>query len=164
MRGHDTHARRGDGHYARGMPAQPRPSGAPASTTLERSLIVLTAVALWSIAPPYLGPLVGLGLDVSATVEVVDHVVPGLLAAAAALIARSYVRRGQTDSIQPLAALGVCVLAGLFQTVTHFTLVLHAGEPLQPVDSVILHATPGPVLLLLSLWLLLRPAPQDAAR
>ncbi len=128
----------------------------------ERMLAVLAALGAWSIVPPYLGPLVGLELDVPASVEVVDHVVPGLIVVAAALLARRLAQRGETDSLASLAALGICVLAGLMQTVSHFTLVLDAGGPLQPVAAVVLHATPGPALLGLSLWLLLRPAPGDA--
>lgn len=134
----------------------PEPAQSP-TQRLERWLLVLAGVAAWSIVPPYLGPLVGLELAVAASVEVVDHVIPGVAAIAAALVARSEVRRGDDESVRVLAALGICVLAGLFQTVTHFTLVLDAGGPLQPVDSVLLHATPGPVLMGLSLWLLLRP-------
>ena len=140
-----------------------QPSNASARTPLERWLIALAALAAWSIVPPYLGPLIGLDLDVAATVEVVDHVLPGLCAVAAAYIALVEVRRGQTDSFRALAALGVCALAGLFQTVSHATLALNAGSPGHPVDSVVLHATPGPLLLGLSLWLLLRPQPGDAA-
>jgi len=121
-------------------------------------------VAAWSIVPPYLGPVIGLELEVASSVEVVDHVLPGASAIAAALIARGEVRRGDDESVRVLAALGICVLAGLFQTVTHFTLVLDAGGPLQPVDSVVLHATPGPVLMGLALWLLLRPPSPARAR
>ena len=131
---------------------------------LERWLIALAAVAAWSIVPPYLGPVVGLELDVASSVEIVDHVVPGLCAVAAALIALADARHGVTDSVRALAALGVCALAGLFQTVSHFTLVLHAGEPQAPVAAVVLHASPVPVLLALSVWLLLRSPPGDTAR
>jgi hypothetical protein len=119
--------------------------------------MALAAIAAWSILPPYLGPVLGFELDVPARIEVIDHVVPGVSAVIAALIALSYARRGQTDGVAMLAALGVCVLAGLFQTVSHLTLVLDAGGPLQPVDSVVWHATPGPLLLALALVLLLRP-------
>lgn len=121
-------------------------------------------VAAWSIVPPYLGPLVGLELDVSDKLEIVDHVIPGLCAVAAAVIALLEVRRGATQSVRYLSALGICFLAGLFQSVTHFTLVRDAGDALRPVDTVILHATPGPVLLALSLWLLLSAPPEDARR
>lgn len=139
------------------VPRQSEPPAAPAPQPIEKWLLALAALAIWSIVPPYLGPLVGLELDVASSVEVVDHVVPGVTACAGALIARAEVRGGAADSIRALAALGACALAGLFQTVTHAPLVLDAGGPLQPVDSVVLHATPGPALLLLSLWLLLAP-------
>lgn len=121
---------------------------------------MLAGLAAWSVVPPYLGPLLGLELDVPSSVEVVDHVVPGLAAFAAALLARSEVRRGELDSARVLAALGVCVLGGLFQTVSHTSLVFDAGGPLAPVAAVLLHASPGPLLLGLSLLLLLR-APSD---
>ena len=146
------------------MARQPEQAHVAARQPIERWLIGLAAVALWSIVPPYLGPLLGLELDVSSSLEIVDHILPGLSAFAGALIALSEARQGRTDSIRYLVALSVCVLAGLFQTVTHFTLVLDAGGPLQPVDSVVLHATPGPVLMLLSLWLLLWPPVGDTAR
>ena len=145
------------------MPTDSHPTPASADSPLERWLIALAAVAAWSIVPPYLGPVVGLELDVEATVEVVDHVIPGVCAIAGALLALGHARRRDTDSFRALAALGVCVLAGLFQTVSHATLVFNAGDPGHPVGSVVLHATPGPVLLALSLWLLLRADPQDAA-
>lgn len=125
--------------------------------------MALAALAAWSSVPPYLGPLVGLELEVASTVEVIDHVIPGLSAVAAAGIALFDARHGQTDSVRALAALGICVLAGLFQTVSHATLVLDAGGPLQPVGAVVLHATPGPALLAFALWLLLRSPSEDRA-
>ena len=135
----------------------------PAPARLERWLIALIAVAVWSILPPYIGPPLGLELDVPSTTEVVDHVVAGVLAIAAAALALSFARRGETDSLRLLAALGVCALAALFQFVTHVPLVLDAGGPLQPVGTVILHSTPSPVLLAMSLWLLLRPLPDETS-
>lgn len=139
------------------VPRQSEHAGAPGPQPIEKWLIALAAVAIWSIVPPYLGPLVGLELDVEASVEVVDHVLPGVIACAGALIALAEVRAGAADSTRALVALGACTLAGLFQTVTHAPLVLDAGGPLTPIDSVLLHASPGPALLVLSLWLLLAP-------
>jgi hypothetical protein len=122
-----------------------------------RWLAVVVAVAVWSILPPYVGPALGLELDVTKKIEAIDHLIPGLLAVIGASTALVLSRRGRFDSLPAFAGIAICALAGLFQTVSHVTLVLHAGGPLQPVDSVVLHASPGPVLLLLSLWLLLAP-------
>ncbi len=143
------------------MPGKTQPP-ATAPNPIERWLIALIAVAAYSMLPPYLGPLIGLELDVAASVEVIDHVVPGVLAIIAGFLALSFARRGETDSIRALSALGVCALGALLQTVSHIPLVLDAGGPQQPVGSVLLHSTPGPVLLALSVWLLLRPSPVDA--
>lgn len=131
---------------------------------MTRPLEILIAVAAWSILPPYVGPSLGLDLDVSTTVETVDHLIPGLLAVCGATLALVLARRGRSDSVLAFASLAVCALAGLFQTVSHVSLVAHAGGPLQPVGSVILHATPGPVLLGLSLWLLLAAPASETAR
>jgi hypothetical protein len=143
------------------VPATSSSHSTRATPRPERWLGLLIAVAAWSILPPYAGPLLGLDLDVSATVEVIDHLVPGLLAVAAAGAALVLARRGRSDSLPAFASLAVCALAGLFQTVSHVTLVRDAGDPLQPVGAVVLHASPGPVLLALSLWLLLRPLPSE---
>lgn len=132
------------------------------SAGLTRWLLALAAVGVWAILPPYVGPSLGLGLDVSSTVEAIDHLLPGLLTILAAGAALALERRGRSDSVLGFAALAVCALAGLFQTVTHIPLVGDAGSPVAPVGSVVLHSTPGPVLLVLSLWLLLRPLPDDA--
>jgi len=143
-------------HAARSTPPIP-------AAPLERWLRVLPIVAIWSILPPYIGPWLGLELDVSSTVETVDHLIPGVLATCAAGYALVLVRRGQAESLAAFAMLAACALAALFQTVTHVTLVRDAGGPLQPVGAVVLHASPGPVLLALALWLLLRP-PADQPR
>ena len=146
------------------MSPAPAPAPSPPDPRPARWLGVLIAVAAWSILPPYVGPSLGLELDVSATVETVDHLIPGLLAVCGATAALVLSRRGRPDSLLAFAGLATCALAGLFQTVTHFTLVLNAGGPLQPVGAVVLHASPGPVLLALSLWLLLRPPGASTAR
>lgn len=143
------------------MPRDPQRSSDAETTTFERALIALAAIAAWSILPPYLGPAIGLPLDVSATVELVDHVLPGLVAIAAAGLAFAESRRGRADGTPALAALGACALAGLFQTVSHAPLVLATGDPGHPVGAVVLHSTPGPVLLVLSLVLLLRPEREE---
>jgi hypothetical protein len=130
---------------------------------VTRALGILVAVAVWSILPPYVGPTLGLDLDVSSTVEVIDHLIPGLLAICGATLALVLTRRGEGDSALAFAGLALCALAGLFQTVSHVPLLADAGGPLAPVGSVVLHATPGPVLLGLSMWLLLTAPASDTA-
>jgi hypothetical protein len=130
---------------------------AQAPRRLVRWLAVLIGVAAWSILPPYVGPSLGLELDVTKKIEAIDHLIPGLLAVIGASTALVLSRAGRFDSLPAFSGLAVCALAGLFQTVSHISLVLHAGDPLQPVGSVALHASPGPVLLVLALWLLLAP-------
>jgi hypothetical protein len=110
-------------------------------------LVALLVVAAWSIVPPFIAEL-----DVARSVEIVDHVVPGLIATAAAGYA--VVERGKPGA---LIAIGICAVTGLWEMATHFTLVLDAGSAERPVGTVVLHATPGPMMLGLSLWLLLVP-------
>ena len=149
--------------------AQPtrRSGGEPIQTTPiapedTRWLVALLALSLWSILPPYLGPAIGLELDVSAATEVVDHLLPGVIAAAAAGYALYLARRGETDSLHALGALGVCALAGLWESASHFPLVLDAGDSARPWGAVLFHSTAGPAVLVLALWLLVR-GPSSAA-
>jgi hypothetical protein len=127
-----------------------------------RAQLVLALLGALSIVPPYLGPAIGLELDVPADVEVVDHVVPGVAivlgAAAAALLAR----RGEEGSLLSMALTGWCFLGGLWQTATHFPLVLEGGEAQAPWAAVALHSTAGPVIAVFALWLTLRPGGQTA--
>lgn len=120
--------------------------------------VALLLLGAWSILPPYIGPVVGLELDVKSSVEVVDHVLPGVVIILCAGVAALQVRRDEAaeDSTLNLLLMGTCALAGLWQTVTHAPLVFDGGEPGSPWDSVILHSTAGPILVLLSIWLFMR--------
>jgi hypothetical protein len=138
--------------------AAPTPATRPGRTAPELPwLAALVAVAAWSIVPPYLGPALGLELDVSSAVEIVDHVVPGVVALAAGAVALALARRGETDSTRALAAVGACALAALWGTASHAPLVLDAGGSERPWGAVLFHALPAAVLLALSLRLLLSP-------
>lgn len=132
-----------------------RPSTVPAPAGTG-SRITLAGLAAWSILPPYLGPLLGLELDVPAGVEAVDHLVPGALALAAAAWTVGLARRGETQSTRVSGAFAVCALAGFFQAVTHISLVFDIGDVGRPADAVLLHATAGPALLALAAWHLAR--------
>jgi hypothetical protein len=108
-----------------------------------------------SVLPPYLGPALGLELDVPGNVEVVDHVLPGVVVAlCGGLTAHSARRnRGTQPSLASLTLYSTAFLAGLFQTATHVPLLFDAGEPLTPWGAVLLHGTLAPVITLIALWL-----------
>ena len=114
--------------------------------------VALAAAAAWSVVPPYLAPLA-----VDDAVEVVDHVVPGVVSLLAALVVLRGARAGDRDTSVVLLALGICAVGGVWETLTHLTLVADAGEPGHPIGSVALHASAGPLLLATALWCLLRP-------
>lgn len=105
--------------------------------------------------PPYLGPVLGLELDVPENVEVVDHVLPGVVVAlCGGLTAHSARRdRGTQPSLTSLTLYSTAFLAGLFQTATHVPLLFDAGEPLTPWAAVLLHGTLAPVITVIALWL-----------
>jgi hypothetical protein len=124
------------------------------SEFLWRGLLV--ALGAWSILPPYIGPSLGMDLDVSSGVEFVDHAIPGALVVIGGTVSAVLVRGGAAGSLADVVALGVCCLAGFWEVATHFTLWLDAGEPGKPWDAVILHTTAGPVITILAGWLLLR--------
>ena len=105
---------------------------------VNRSFVALAVVAAASGVPPFLAEL-----DVADSVEIVDHVVPAVVATLAALFAPATI------------ALAICALSGFWEVATHVTLVFDAGTAGRPVGTVAVHALPGLALVGLSLWLLL---------
>jgi hypothetical protein len=65
---------------------------------------------VWATVSPWLGEAVGLGLDVATRLEIADHVIPGLVAlAAAALLAT---RGAKPGSVIWLGAGAIAFLTG----------------------------------------------------
>jgi hypothetical protein len=112
----------------------------------------------WAILAPYLGPAWELTARVPARVEVVDHVVPGALAAIAAVVGLA--RRGRSAKASPdaavVAASALAVLAGFWTTATHVPVLPLAADGELSWPAALLHASAGPPLLAASLVLLLR--------
>jgi len=131
-------------------------------TAVPYPQLALAVLGVWAILPPYIGPPLGLELNVAADVEVVDHVVAGgvvsLCAALAALLARraGQGELGDTGLTLLLALTGLCFLGGLWQVVTHVPLVADGGSPEAPWGTVLLHSTPGVPIVALALWLTLK--------
>ncbi|MGH2984749.1 MAG: hypothetical protein ACRDK5_10945 [Solirubrobacterales bacterium] len=118
--------------------------------------MLLVALGVCSALPPYIGPTIGLELDVSSATEVVDHVLPSLVVIGFGGLAGWLARTGSEGSALDVFAVGMCFLAGAWSTLTHLPLWFDAGQSDTPWGSVILHGTLGPILTVLSGWLLLR--------
>ena len=122
-----------------------------------RRALALGALGAWTVVVPYLDSAFGFEVDVAQRVEVVDHVVPGVVIVAASAVWLLHLMRSRAgeDSAVPLAAISLCFLGGLWVTSTHVPTVAKAGDPLVPWDAALFHSATGPVLLVLSLALLI---------
>ena len=122
------------------------------------------AAAGWAIVVPYLGPAWELTAMVPARVEVVDHVVPGALAALAAALCLA--RGGRDPEAGPdavaVAAGALAVLTGFWTTATHVPVLPVAADGELSWAAALLHVSAGPPLLAASLALLVRETRQAA--
>ena len=131
--------------------------------------LALAVLGAWSILPPYIGPPLGLELNVAANVEVVDHVITGVVVVLCGALSALLARRGGGAPLgapglaSMLALTGLCFLAGLWQVATHVPLVLEGGDPGAPWGAVLLHSTAGPVIAVIALWLTLRNPVDEAS-
>jgi hypothetical protein len=124
---------------------------------------LLTALGAWALAAPYVGPSLGLIVDVPPIVEVVDHVVPGLLVVTlggAYLLSGASLLPARAHGEAPggfltLAALGLAFLAGLWGTSTHVPLLVEAWAGDVSWGAALFHSVPGILIAVLSLALFL---------
>lgn len=94
---------------------------------------------------PYLGRPLGLVVDVAATTEAIDHVLPGLLVVAAApAIVRFEALRFELTLL--------AVLAGLWATSSHLPLVLDAVRGRVGWPTALWHTTSAVALLAVTAW------------
>jgi hypothetical protein len=115
---------------------------------------LLAAIGGFTAVTPYLAGAVGLDVDVAASVEVVDHVVPGLTVVGAAIAVLALGRR--TGDAQVLGAAMVALLAGLWVTASHAPLLADAADGDVGWGAALLHVAAGPPLLALSALLAAR--------
>jgi hypothetical protein len=121
----------------------------------------LAAIAAWTIAVPYIADPLGLTVPVRGIVEVVDHVIPGVLTVAAALYLRALAQRGPLAGQRlSLPVAGLAFLAGFWVLATHLPLVLDAARTDQPWDAAIFHSITGLPVAALAAWCVLRSAPE----
>lgn len=121
------------------------------SSASNRAAVAMTGLLVGVVAT--LPHLVGPRLDTASGVEVVDHVVPGVivLATSAAVVAA-----GRFVRISGTAILGAgltVVLAGLWMTATHVPLVAQAARHEAPWGATAYHcATAAAVLAVGLVW------------
>lgn len=114
----------------------------PQATARKRTrqlAAALITVGVWGILAPYAGPEV----DVSSSVEFVDHVVPGAIVVTTAIFA---IQRGASEFL----AAAVGLLAAFWMTVTHIPLVVAAARGQTPWDGAIWMFVPSALLLTLT--------------
>jgi hypothetical protein len=111
---------------------------------------LLAALAAWTIVVPYLGRALGLVVDVASKVEIVDHVIPGALATAAALYLNRVARRGPLAADRfALLASGAAFLAGFWVLATHVPLLVDTADAGRSWSAAIWHsATALPIVVL----------------
>ena len=117
-------------------PAPPPPPAAPPGPDLARILpLVGLGVAFWASLPQWSGPK----LNVEASKEVADHIVPAVAVLLASLVGIWAGRRPQgPGAYRFMAGLGV-LLAGLWMMATHLPLVFQAMRDEAPWPATIYH-------------------------
>jgi hypothetical protein len=131
------------------------------SPTEVRAAGVLAAMGAWTVVVPYLGRAHGLDVNVTALVAIVDHVIPGLLVVAAALVLRKLARRGPlAGESGALVASGVAFLAGFWVFATHVPLLADAARSTLPWEAAIWHSVAGLPVAGLACWFVVRSIPE----
>lgn len=107
----------------------------------------MVAAIAWAMAVPYVAEAVGLRLEVERRIEVIDHVIPGLVAAFGAFaLARGLELPGSA----------LIFLSGLFITTAHAPLIPDMSTGVAAVAPATLHLTAGPPILLMGVRFLVR--------
>jgi predicted membrane channel-forming protein YqfA (hemolysin III family) len=121
---------------------------------------LLGAIGAWTVVVPFIGNALGLDVNVKSIVEVVDHVVPGVIVVAAALYLRTLAGRRPLAGQSPaLLAAGVSFLAGFWVFATHVPLVADAAKSRLPWDAAIWHSIAALPVVALACWFVLRSIP-----
>ncbi|MGH2704980.1 MAG: hypothetical protein ACRDJ4_07775 [Actinomycetota bacterium] len=109
----------------------------------RRVPLLLLVLATWGSLAPYVATALGLIVVVRPIVEVVDHVIPGVILlaiAAAALATRRF----------PLVAALAAALASLWMTATHVPLVVQGARGGVSMAAALFHSIPGMAALVVS--------------
>ena len=129
-------------------------AGARGSLLGSRSAPLLAVLAAWAMAVPWLARAVGLEVDVPTRLELIDHVVPGVVVLACVLVLARRDRRDPAGHLWRLVALSVACLAGAWITATHLVLVPEALDGVTGWGPALAHLSAGPPILALAVAVL----------
>src|SRR5436190_4231002 len=134
----------------------PDPATSPVAARAQaRWIALLAAIGAWTALVPYFAKLIGLRVDVPGRVEVVDHVVPGIVIAA---LAGWLAWRAHSGPVLGTTAAGtvggVCFLAGFWVAATHVPLIRDAADARESWGAALWHASTALPILAISLWML----------
>lgn len=113
-------------------------------------MVALLPLAVWLAATPFVGPTLGFDLNVTLQLEIIDHLVPGVVVAAAATAALALRSRPYANWAFLIAA-GAATLAALFSTSTHVPLLGQAAQGVVPWGTAWFHTLPGMVVMVVAL-------------
>lgn len=113
-------------------------------------MAILIPLALWLAVTPFVGTALGFVLTVPVRLEIIDHVVPGVVAAGAAAVALAWRHRPAAPTVF-LVSGGLSALAGLWALSTHVPLLAQASQGMVPWTTALFHTVPGPVVMVAAL-------------
>jgi hypothetical protein len=116
---------------------QPAPVAAPGPDLARLLPIVGLGVALWASLPQWSGPK----LNVAASTEVVDHIIPAIIVVLASVTGILAGRRAQGPGAIRLIGGMAVLLAGLWMMATHIPLVAEATRDEAPWPATIYHTS-----------------------
>ncbi|MEA2704870.1 MAG: hypothetical protein QOD63_2815 [Actinomycetota bacterium] len=134
-----------DAEPAAEPPALPGQREAPARLIPGPALLGVV-VGLWAVAPNFTGP--GLVLQ-DPSVEVIDHVFPGLVVVAVSILALVVAWTTARPGPRLFLSGAVVVTAGLWMVATHVPLLLQAVQGAAPWSAALYHLAPS----VAALWL-----------
>lgn len=124
------------------------------ATTQRGRALALALLGVWTVLVPYLDSALGAEVDVAERVEIVDHVVPGALAA---IVGFALLVLGRRDRLAVIGG-GVSALAGFWVLATHVPLVADAARADESWGPALWHAGTALPLLAVSVWVALAPS------
>lgn len=115
--------------------------------TGTRTAVALASAGALAGAVPWLARPAGVDVGVRTAVEIADHLVPGLV-----IVAGAVVLAAGAAPLPALLASAACLLAAVWMAASHLPLLADAGDGVVPWGDALVHAVPGLVVAALAAW------------